>query len=66
MLQSRRGEKVSFCDQEELGVRQLMPGVLRMPVNMYSFNQFNPAPGNMATTVRMNMHCNTPTMATIA
>lgn len=64
---SGHGEKkVSFCDQEEPAVRQPMPGVLLMPDGVRSFNQFNPAQGTMATAVRMPVHYNTATMATIA
>lgn len=64
---SGHGEKkVSFCDQEEPTVRQPMPGVLLMPDGVRSFNQFNPSQGTMATAVRMPVHYNTTTMATIA
>ena len=67
MFQSWHGE-VSFCDQKEPAVRQLMPGMLLdlMPDRLCSFNQLNPAQGTMATAVHMNVHYSTPTMATIA
>ena len=54
------------CDQKEPAVRQLMLGMLLMPDGVRSFNQLNPTQGTMATVVHMNVHYNTPTMATIA